>query len=75
MIGRTERLFLLFRCKPQSMFGLFKKKDPREAIMDRYKAMLAESHRLSTIDRKASDLKRAEAEALLDEFEKTTPKA
>ena len=54
------------------MFGLFKKKDPREAIMDRYKAMLAESHRLSTIDRKASDLKRAEAEALLVDFEKRT---
>jgi hypothetical protein len=44
------------------MFGLFKKKDPTTIIMDRYKALLAESHRLSTVDRKASDLKRAEAE-------------
>ena len=52
------------------MFNLFKKKDPREAIMKRYRALLAESHRLSTSDRKASDLKRAEAEALLDEFER-----
>jgi hypothetical protein len=74
MIGRTERLLLLFLAKRQEMFGLFKKKDPREAIMDRYKAMLAESHRLSTIDRKASDLKRAEAEALLDELDRETPK-
>ena len=56
------------------MFGLFKKKDPREAIMERYKAMLAESHRLSTVDRKASDLKRAEAEALLDDLDMATPK-
>jgi hypothetical protein len=56
------------------MFGLFKKKDPREEIMKRYKAMLAESHRLSTIDRMASDLKRAEAEALLDELDRATPK-
>jgi hypothetical protein len=75
LIGRTERLLLLFLAKQQAMFGLFKKKDPREAIMERYKAMLAESHRLSTIDRKASDLKRAEAEALLDELDKETPKA
>jgi hypothetical protein len=75
LIGRTERLLLLFLTKQQAMFGLFKKKDPREAIMERYKAMLAESHRLSTIDRKASDLKRAEAEALLDELDKETPKA
>lgn len=50
------------------MFGLFKKKDPRQAIMEKYKTMLAESHRLSTVDRKASDLKRAEAEALLDQI-------
>ncbi len=56
------------------MFGLFKKKDPREETMKRYKAMLAESHRLSTVDRKASDLKRAEAEALLDELGRTTAK-
>lgn len=56
------------------MFGLFNKKDPREEVMKRYKAMLAESHRLSTVDRKASDMKRAEAEALLDEFEKNAAK-
>lgn len=52
------------------MFNLFKKKDPREAVMKRYRELLAESHRLSTIDRKASDLKRAEAENLLDEFDR-----
>lgn len=52
------------------MFNLFKKKDPREAAMKQYKALLAEAHRLSTIDRKASDLKRAEAEALLDGLDK-----
>jgi hypothetical protein len=56
------------------MFGPFKKKDPREEIMKRDKAMLAESHRLSTVDRKASDLKRAEAEALLDELDRNTSK-
>ncbi len=52
------------------MFGLFKKKDPKEEIMKRYRALLAESHRLSTSDRKASDLKRAEAEAVMDELDR-----
>lgn len=56
------------------MFGLFKKKDPRAVVMERYKALLAEAHRLSTVDRRASDLKRAEAEALLDAFEKASLK-
>lgn len=62
----------MFPCKHRIMFGLFKKKDPRDRVMERYKAMLAESHRLSTVDRKASDLKRAEAEAMLLDFEKRT---
>jgi hypothetical protein len=52
------------------MFGLFKKKDPNEKLMKRYKELLAEAHRLSTIDRRASDLKRAEAESLLDKLDK-----
>jgi hypothetical protein len=52
------------------MFNLFKKKDPREQVMKKYRDLLEEAHRLSTTDRRASDLKRAEAEALLDRFEK-----
>ena len=51
------------------MFGLFKKKDPREALEKQYKELLAESHRLSTVDRKASDLKRAEAEEVVKAIE------
>lgn len=51
------------------MFGLFKKKDPREALEKQYKDLLAESHRLSTVDRKASDLKRAEAEEVIKAIE------
>lgn len=50
------------------MFGLFKKKDPRAVLEERYKELLAESFRLSTVDRKASDLKRAEAEELYEEI-------
>lgn len=51
------------------MFSLFKKKDPRIVLEKRYRELLEEAHRLSTTDRKASDLKRAEAEAVLAKIE------
>ncbi len=57
------------------MFGLFKKKDPREELEKRYKELLAESFRLSTVNRKASDLKRAEAEELIEEMNKLPGKS
>lgn len=57
------------------MFGLFKRKDPRKELQEKYKALLAESHRLSTTNRKASDLKRAEAEALLERLDALEGKA
>ena len=50
------------------MFGLFKK-DPLKKLQKKYKDLLEESFRLSTIDRKASDLKRAEAEEVMKEIE------
>ncbi|MEZ4756034.1 MAG: Lacal_2735 family protein [Flavobacteriales bacterium] len=56
--------------KSQLMFNWFRKKDPEQQVMEQYRKLLAESHRLSTTDRRASDLKRAEAEALLDRSEK-----
>ena len=48
------------------MFGLFKKKSALEKLQEEYQKALAESHRLSTVDRKASDLKLAEAEQIMD---------
>lgn len=51
------------------ILGLFKGKSKREKLNKRYAALLEESHRLSTVDRKASDLKRAEAEAVLKQIE------
>ena len=45
------------------MFGLFKR-DPVKKLEMEYKALLEASYKLSTIDRKASDLKREEAEAV-----------
>lgn len=50
------------------MFGFFKK-DPIKQLQKEYKQLLEESFRLSTTDRKASDLKRAEAENVLNKIE------
>ncbi|MGV3599130.1 MAG: Lacal_2735 family protein [Bacteroidota bacterium] len=51
------------------MFGLFKKKTEAEKINEQYKKLLAEYHRLSTVNRKEADLKMAEAEAIAKKLE------
>ena len=51
------------------MFNLFKKKSEVEKLNDKYKKLLAESHRLSTINRKESDNKYAEADKILKQIE------
>lgn len=50
------------------MFGLFKRKSKKEKLEEKYHQLLQEAHRLSQSDRMASDLKRAEAEALLEKI-------
>ncbi|CAN5532919.1 hypothetical protein BH23BAC1_BH23BAC1_50660 [soil metagenome] len=52
------------------MFGLFKKSDKKDQLNRKYKALMKEYHQLSTQDRKAADMKMAEAEAVLTEMEK-----
>lgn len=47
------------------MFGLFKKKSEVDRLYDKYEKLMAESHRLSTSNRTASDAKVAEAEEVL----------
>ena len=47
------------------MFSFFRKKSELELLTEEYQALLEQSFKLSTVDRKASDLKRAEAEALV----------
>lgn len=47
------------------MFKLFKKKTEREKLLDQYEKLMAESHRLSSNNRAASDQKYAEAQAIL----------
>ncbi len=44
------------------MFGLFKSKSELDKLNDQYKKLLAEYHKLSTVDRKKADEKMAEAE-------------
>ncbi len=51
------------------MFGLFKKKTEKEKLKDQYNKLISESHKLSTTDRKASDLKKLEAEELWKKIE------
>lgn len=52
------------------MFGLFKKKSEVEKLSAQYKKLMEESYKLSHSNRKASDFKRAEAEAIMDKIEK-----
>lgn len=49
--------------------GLFKRKSKKEKLLDQYNKMLQDAHKLSHTDRKASDMKRMEAEELYKEIE------
>jgi hypothetical protein len=51
------------------MFGLFRKKSKTEVLEEKYQNLLKESYKLSTINRKASDEKAAEADQVLKEIE------
>lgn len=55
------------------MFGLFKK-DPIKKLQKKYEQLMEESYHLSTTDRRASDLKRAEAEGIINEIEQLQQK-
>lgn len=52
------------------MFSIFKKKSKVDKLDDQYRKLLKEAHRLSTVNRKLSDEKMAEADLLLKEIEK-----
>lgn len=51
------------------MFGLFKKETPKQKLQKQYKQLLEESYKLSSVDRKASDQKLAEAEEVAKKIE------
>ncbi len=50
------------------MFG-FKKKSEKEKLQVKYEKLIAEAYKLSHSDRKASDLKTAEADEILKKIE------
>lgn len=54
----------------RAMFGLFKKKTEAEKLQEKYKKLVAEAYALSTTNRKASDEKTAEADAVLKEIDR-----
>jgi hypothetical protein len=51
------------------MFSFFRKKSELDRLNEQYTQLLEESFKLSTTDRRASDVKRAEAEALVPRIE------
>lgn len=51
------------------MFNLFKKKTKIEKLDDQYRKLLAESHKLSKINRKLSDSKFVEANEIAKQIE------
>ena len=56
------------------MFGLFKKTSELEKLQKQYERLLAESHKLSTTNRSASDKKVAEAQIVLEKIEMLSSK-
>lgn len=50
------------------MFGLFKKKSPVEKLQKRYNKLMEEGYKLSTVNRKLSDEKYAEADEVLKQI-------
>jgi len=52
------------------MFGLFKKKTEAEKLNKKYDKLMQEGYELSTINRKASDARYAEADQVMKRIEK-----
>lgn len=52
------------------MFGLFKKKSEKDKLYEQYQKLTKEAHSLSTTNRKLSDQKVYEAEAVMKKLEK-----
>jgi len=52
------------------MLGLFKKKTEAEKLNKKYDKLMQEGYELSTVNRKASDAKYAEADQVMKQIEK-----
>jgi hypothetical protein len=51
------------------MFGIFKRKTKLEKLEEQYRQLLDEAYKLSTINRRQSDQKTAEANEILKQIE------
>jgi hypothetical protein len=51
------------------MFGLFKKTSELDKLQGQYEKLMADWHKLSTINRSESDIKYAEAQKIIDQIE------
>jgi len=51
------------------MFGLFGKDSKKKSLERKYQRLLQEAYKLSTVNRKASDEKTAEANRVLNQIE------
>ncbi|MGE0587482.1 MAG: Lacal_2735 family protein [Cyclobacteriaceae bacterium] len=51
------------------MLNWFKRKSQEEILTEKYRKLLAEAHKLSTINRMASDQKQSEAQAVMNQIE------
>lgn len=56
------------------MFGLFKKKSEVEILQKKYEKLMADWHKLSSINRSESDEKYEEAERVLKQIETLSSK-
>lgn len=56
------------------MLNWFKRKSQEEILMEKYQRLIAEAYRLSTVNRKASDQKQAEAHAVMNQIEALRPR-
>ena len=63
----------MFSVKRKIMFGLFRKKSSKDKLQEKYRKLMEEAYRLSHSNRKASDEKTAEAEAILRRIESMEP--
>ena len=48
------------------MFGIFKKKTEAEKLNEKYQKLMSEAHQISSINRRLSDSKTSEANAILE---------
>ena len=51
------------------MLGIFKKKTEKEVLYEKYKKLIEDAHRLSTVNRSQSDKKISEAESVMKQIE------